>query len=963
MKSSTKTIFDQGVKLQTNCSNPEVDPVLADLQNADGKITEVNPYINAQKAQMISDLQNFREDDSTKLSLETNTPLDDDVVDELVVQKPSYVYELFSVQDFVSDNTFNKLWTDTMYSDSDLKTIFSTQQPRSEAALSIVSLDATGNRGGLLIEQVLIQPDHLSAQVILNVIKNNRLSSSTIEGILLDQPYLSDDLLDSLWLAPISDSLLIRVLSHSKLNRNALFSVIENSTYHVEVGLLAELCIAQKHYPSDTYIQYYLNELVCSDAQGLFELLKIAPYNFSALTLSEINDNTVLSNEQKSLITKYQDPLNSLDLSFTEDCGCAELSVTAEINEITEYEYYEADHTGKILNNSYLNLMDLDLDDTTTVFYLKHEPSWQLSSTRKHFEELPGFLEQQEYFYLFDLQNALDRYRDQVYHDDPRYDFDSFDNSWYFDYQGSNFSEAVPYINPVVKSRYYNMRSLAFQQRNSSKNTYDDNPIVRSSYFEYKSTWNTVGDSPSAIPGVFPSNYCYTPPPTPVSNNCGNVVTALPPPGSGPDWIDWVYNFGDELDIIEGIVNGTNSSTSGGSGPPITDDYSDVIPPGTKITQKSLYKDKSFITKKKPNGQYKDLIYSLTQANHRLQLENIYQQVDTIVDPSYFDEGIFIHNIPIASYRKNESTDEIKQPTGVFEEIGGEWTEVYDNYDDNYELVIPFQNLRTFNVHERDYFGEPRVIENERGLITKITYGQELVKYFYTDGNCSDCSGICEHFDALYASDIGTPTKIQKGVYYNDLEEEYQENANCLTSNFTYHPNSILASLTDPNGSIVSQEHDHYGRMTQSKTNGDLISEVEYHQWDSQNTGLSFWEKAHDNYIESKAHYTPVYSLVSRGYIDPLGGTFASISKIDFDDSFGNYSEFISSNISFKDEWGRGTKSFKPRAYSLGSPADFIPMFDDNMASTEASHEMNLRGRSLSSSLLCRNSFRPYHGL
>ena len=73
---------------------------------------------------------------------------------------------------------------------------------------------------------------------------------------------------------------------------------------------------------------------------------------------------------------------------------------------VTEYEYYDANYDGLSSSKGYLDLFGSDNNQV----YLKHEPSWQLYSTKSYSENYPNAFKENRNYYYYDLKNRYDRY-------------------------------------------------------------------------------------------------------------------------------------------------------------------------------------------------------------------------------------------------------------------------------------------------------------------------------------------------------------------------------------------------------------------------------------------------------------------------------------------------------------------------------------------------------------------------
>jgi YD repeat-containing protein len=129
-----------------------------------------------------------------------------------------------------------------------------------------------------------------------------------------------------------------------------------------------------------------------------------------------------------------------------------------------------------------------------------------------------------------------------------------------------------------------------------------------------------------------------------------------------------------------------------------------------------------------------------------------------------------------------------------------------------------------------------------------------------------------------------------------------------LTSSYTYNSNGTIATITDPNGIIVSYDYDSYNRMTKAYRNGELLSEINYSKWANDQT-LSFEARAMQNYVETISHndLTGTNYAKARAYIDPLGRNALSAASVS-----NAPNALIVSAYTQYDTWDRPKHNYKP---------------------------------------------------
>lgn len=133
---------------------------------------------------------------------------------------------------------------------------------------------------------------------------------------------------------------------------------------------------------------------------------------------------------------------------------------SVSIENITEYEYWDADSVGRTSCNGN-KILDGISQTSITPITLTYEPSWELYRKKTYSPQLPGAYSVEENFYFHDLRSNAN----VVSGSDTLSGFDAL-----------NFTA------------YYRLRNLPYETRTTTKSQGCD-PIVKSNYYWYDARW------------------------------------------------------------------------------------------------------------------------------------------------------------------------------------------------------------------------------------------------------------------------------------------------------------------------------------------------------------------------------------------------------------------------------------------------------------------------------------------
>lgn len=567
----------------------------------------------------------------------------------------------------------------------------------------------------------------------------------------------------------------------------------------------------------------------------------------------------------------------------------------------TEYEYYEADFSGKAIGQAYEILLGFKSDYTQpspfpvevkaseyvsmnmedrfiNEIYLKHEPSWQIFSVETSSPQMPDAVNREEFFYLYDLQNRYDRHwfnydlsgDDQdVYINLVQYPSGTID-TMYNNYKWDSFYQNTqgyqqPKHDGMQKTRKEGNRSLAFQKTSFNKNVFEKKPIVKSEYYQYDGRWlfdditttySTIEDSVSA--------------PCPIDTNSisDDFFTSLGGFNS--------FFYKPHFHVDDMIPSGYCIWYIPGYG-------IWAFPIGTDMTQffaDAIKKDCSFGPTDE-NDNNKLPVLATTLKDRSLLLREVLIQVDTLdhsAGQEFASKKLDLKNTYIAEF----FTGALNQSDAL-------------NFAGPHHMIVPFEALSVQKVIERNRYLQPELEENQIGLQTKYYYNK-TEKYFHTFPCPFDnyIETVCE--------DLTLPYRVTVG----------HQRADSLSTLYEYNDAAMVIKTTDPSSKTMDYVFDDFFRLDSIIENGNrVLSTFEYNNW-SHDSSLGFLDRTNENYVQTMLFNSGAAGDYEKrqAFIDPLGRNQSVLSI--YNDGVSN-NQIRSGSVVY-DMWGRAIKSYKNSA-------------------------------------------------
>ena len=532
--------------------------------------------------------------------------------------------------------------------------------------------------------------------------------------------------------------------------------------------------------------------------------------------------------------------LNALQMrpSWSVYCGNSQSSQPLALQTIQNFEYFDADYRGRTTSEGFKKLMNIWEDTIQLRFF----PSWQLYKVKQYSPQLRGAYEQKEYFYFYDLKNKYLRMPEYM----PNNINYAFIDSTMLDSSGigpngTGFGDIIfsNYNSPFFGSRlseyqpeglrltYRNkLRGLVYQQDVISKSVSEPNPVRRSSYYDYSARWevNEYSSYITQYSGIGPDT-CFSYP------SYANVFDSVGCysekyfPGKDFSFIPVgtiAYLTADGLAYVCPI----NSLDTNGLNVIVL--YSNPYPYDVDTV---------------PNSNLRMQPYQV--INNVLWLKEVVVQIDTI---------------PSKRYLQVFQNDSLPFPSdGLVEFLYTPDSTLYGYY----APIYPFDTLSAGKVLKRNVNGLITLLEDEKHLKTRIYYNDTVQYVWHLNKDC-----FYENFSSKIRRNIGLPSAMTVGYGLPDS----------LHTTYTYFPDGSIEKITLPNGQYSNYVYDQFGRLNKSFANGNLISQVTYHQWRN-NHSLNFEQRTLQNFIQTYTYLNDTaHALYEKAYIDPLGRAYHSLS-------------------------------------------------------------------------------------
>ncbi len=802
-------------------------------------------------------------------------------------------------------------------------------------------------------KNLLLKNDFLSNDVITEMTSAASVFPEEVfNDVISEQSYLTEPTV-------------LAIVNSVHMNKNTLVSALSDQVLTDEVW---DAILLNPDFTTEALTELVESSVAYPSHNTLIDILDYSP----AFTESEIDRIFAIMNRpisrgvEEKLLTNYPalGPI-ILEKPFTGNpldqyCNNEVIEGRTYIENRTDYEYYEADYTGKAIGVAYEMLLghrssaeDASpypftqnittetgnaISQTVNNLRLKHEPSWQVFAVQTSSPQHPEAYNREEYYYLYDLQNRYDRYWYNYDLESGNYgvtDYDplngiyspdtiGYNIHWTSDYTDLSYLK-LPQFDGMERSRTYGNRVLAFQKTLISKNSRDEDPLIRSEYYDYDRRW-TFDDLPGEIQVA-----TYNGDPCPTGQSNGGPCTDL---YECTDCYSFKYVTDEQMQTLVQLGYCAYSSpTYGWFICPYGTDVANYAPDATLqycntgvSSSESPTANPLIVAQPKALQPADALAKTLLLRSVTVQIDTLDHSIDQQFDGVKMDEkNKYIAEFTLENFAETDA----------------------NNFNAPYEMIYPYDHLTVRTIQERNRYLQPALEENQIGLQTKYYYNTSQALW-NTNDNCTNPDySYLFNYQSTLNEDIAKPIRITVG--YNKIDS--------LSSTYDYNTISIVNKVTSPSGKFMEYAFDNYFRLINTKENGTrLLSVVEYNNWLHDN--LDFENRTNENYVETITfNDDPTLDPLGinietrKAFIDPLGRNHSVVSSYSTDQF--THREIHSGTVEY-DNWGRVIKVYKNFNNDLTSQTAGAPeiVLNSNPSNpyAETQFENDPKGRALRTS-------------
>lgn len=896
-------------------SNPTTPPIAPKQPDPFG--SGVTPTVGdpTTTSELISNINTLSSDEAT-LSLLNASPLSDSVLIYLVTSSipQNNIASVLAAQGGLS----NQVWKTVLdhqnkFSEASLDLLVNTQPYFTDEIQAHLLQTLTARSNYRFVSNLLLKNDYLSNNLVLQLTKPSfTFPEETFGRVMQAQPALPFNTLTAVINSVhLKDVNLIDALANQIITSEHWQQILARTEF--SISTITGLVESTDAYPSDAALELILEH---DPKFREHQILRI----FDGL------NRPVSNSVEEKLLTNYPQIAN--DILFRPYYGnpldqyCHNEVVESRkyIETKTEYEYYEADYTGKAIGVAYEMLLGhrSEIDDASPYPYtlntsnyvasfneqkvvkdlrLKHEPSWQVYSVKTSSPQHPDAFNREEFYYLYDLQNRYDRYWYNYDLNNGNFEVHIYDIvptlfspdtvavnlNWASEYSDVAYPQLPPF-DGMERSRTYGNRVFAFQKSVLSKNAIDENPLIRSEYFDYDRRWR-FNDLPGQIEIVtYDSISCPSTPPLD-SLPCDNFFDCT-------DCYSFKYTTDELMQSLVPLGYCAYSSPTLGWF---------ICPQGTNVSSyapdaMTQYCNLGVSSSESPVAN--PLVVAVPKMlpfgdalSKTLLLRSVTLQVDTL-------------NHSVSQQFASEKMDRKNQRIAEFK-LGNQAQTDTNNFAAPYAMIYPFDHLTVRTILERNRYLQPALEENEIGLQTKYYYNTAQSNW-NTNANCTNPAyAYLFNYQSTTNEDIAQPIRISVG--YNKIDS--------LSTRYEYNAICLVEKTTAPTGKYIEYTFDDYYRLKSVKENGNRhLSDHEYFNW-NHTFNSQFEKRTEDNYVQATLYNSNPLNdpngldkETRKAFIDPLGRNHSVVTAYSLDGL--NHVEIHSGTVQY-DNWGRIQKAFK----------------------------------------------------